>query len=238
MTTFRSTRPFRGSRTPPLDYALTLDDDRRADRRSLLAGLSVATAAHLLLLVTRLPVAPPLPPPPAPPDIFEMRELSLAPPKPPEPSPTLPQPSSESAPRVPVPSPLVPTIEPLPPSPLPLEPLIPTLAPAPVLALPEPPAASEPLRVGGDVQPPVRLSGEPPVYTEAARLARRRGLVVVDAVIGADGAVADIRVVKGLGFGLDQEVVRALGGWRFQPGTLHGEPVAVRYHLTVRFEGR
>jgi periplasmic protein TonB len=60
-------------------------------------------------------------------------------------------------------------------------------------------------------------------------------VVVVRAVIDEQGMVRDVEVVKGLGLGLDQATLDAVRQWRFSPAALHGRPVAVYYHLTVRF---
>lgn len=92
--------------------------------------------------------------------------------------------------------------------------------------------------VGGEVQPPVRLSGSPPAYPEEAREARVEGVVNVQAVIDSDGRVVE---VVPLDDGSDNELLRgaavaAIRDWRFQPATLDGEPVAVHYRLTVRFD--
>jgi protein TonB len=46
-------------------------------------------------------------------------------------------------------------------------------------------------------------------------------------------------VLRGLGFGLDQEAIRAVQGMpRWQPGYQNGRPVAVVYHLPVQFSLR
>jgi protein TonB len=59
--------------------------------------------------------------------------------------------------------------------------------------------------------------------------------VILEAIIEKDGTVRDAKVLRGLGFGLDEAARDALLDWRFEPGTLHGEPVPVRYTLSVDF---
>jgi TonB family protein len=98
-----------------------------------------------------------------------------------------------------------------------------------------PPDAAGPLRVGGDVRAPVLRSRVEPVYTEEARANRMSGIVIVEAIVGKDGLVKDVRVLKGLPFGLDQAAVDAVRQWQFRPGTLNGEPVDVIFTLTVNF---
>jgi protein TonB len=95
---------------------------------------------------------------------------------------------------------------------------------------------SAPLRVGGDVKAPTIINKPEPKYTEPARRAHITGVVVVEAIIGRDGTVEDVKVLKGLPMGLSEEAVQAVKQWRFKPGTLNGEPVDVIFSLTVNFK--
>ena len=101
---------------------------------------------------------------------------------------------------------------------------------------PPPPPPSGPLRVGGDVKAPVVIDRSEPSYTEAARKARVQGIVVVEAIIGKDGRVQDVKVVKPLPMGLAEQAEAAVKRWRFKPGTLNGQPVATIFNLTVNFK--
>ncbi|MCZ6508691.1 MAG: energy transducer TonB [Acidobacteria bacterium] len=92
-----------------------------------------------------------------------------------------------------------------------------------------------PIRVGGDVTRPVKISGPNPQYTEIARKARIQGVVIVEAIIGKDGSVRNVRILKPLPMGLDQAAVDAVSKWKFKPATLNGKPVDVYYNLTVNF---
>jgi TonB family protein len=92
-----------------------------------------------------------------------------------------------------------------------------------------------PLRVGGDVRAPIVMEKVEPTYTEKARKARINGIVIVEAVIGREGLVKDVSVLKPLPFGLDQAAVDAVKQWKFKPGTLDGQPVDVIFNLTVNF---
>jgi TonB family protein len=105
-------------------------------------------------------------------------------------------------------------------------------------AAPAPPGSpgGEPLRVGGDVTRPVKISGEPPVYTEVARRARATGVVIVEVVIDAAGNVSSPRVLKPLPFGLDAAAIKAVQTWKFTPAMFRGQPVAVYFVLTVNFQ--
>src|SRR5262249_7688606 len=84
-----------------------------------------------------------------------------------------------------------------------------------------------PFRVGSGVTPPSVLSRVEPQYTEEARRARCEGTVVLEVIIKRDGTVNVLRVVRGLGFGLDESAVQALKQWQFKPGMRDGIPVDV-----------
>lgn len=109
-----------------------------------------------------------------------------------------------------------------------------------IFGIPEGPPPTEPdgpIRVGGDVSPPEKLSAPPPQYTEIARKARIQGVVIVEAIIDKEGNVTNVKILKGLPMGLDQAAADAIKRWKFKPATLgNGKPVAVYYTLTVNFQ--
>jgi TonB family protein len=73
-----------------------------------------------------------------------------------------------------------------------------------------------------------------PIYPEAARQAKVQGVVVLDAVIGTDGTVVDLRAVSGPDE-LAAAAVDAVKWWRFRPYVLSGQVVAVKTRLAVEF---
>ncbi len=90
--------------------------------------------------------------------------------------------------------------------------------------------------VGDSVKPPQVLQQPKPSYTEEAREARIEGIVLVNAVIQKNGSVGQIKILKGLGYGLDESVVKTLSRqWKFKPGTLNDEPVDVSVVMEVSF---
>ena len=98
-----------------------------------------------------------------------------------------------------------------------------------------PPPAGLPYQVGGNIMPPEKISGAPPVYTQEARKAQVTGVVVVEAIIDEQGNVTDVKVLQGLPMGLDQAALEAVKNWKFKPATLDGQPVKVYYTLTVNY---
>ncbi len=89
-------------------------------------------------------------------------------------------------------------------------------------------------RIGGRVTEPRRISGPNPVYPEETELAT--GKVVVETLIDASGSVRDVVVLHSPSAEFTRSAVDALRTWRFDPATLGGRPVAVRYALSVRFD--
>jgi protein TonB len=59
--------------------------------------------------------------------------------------------------------------------------------------------------------------------------------VVLEIVITRDGAVGAVAVRRGLGDGLDQRAIDAVGQWRFAPARRLGEPVDVIVEVAVEF---
>ena len=90
----------------------------------------------------------------------------------------------------------------------------------------------------GEVTPPTVLSRIEPVYSEAARKAILEGTVELSAIIRKDGSIEGVKVLRGLGLGLDESAVRALRNWRFRPGMKDGSPVDLRINIEVTFSLR
>ncbi len=88
----------------------------------------------------------------------------------------------------------------------------------------------------GEVVAPVLLEKVEPAYTDEARWAKLAGQMRVYVEIGADGRAYNMRIVQGLGLGLEEAAIEAISQWRFQPGTRDGIPVAV--HATVEVHWR
>ncbi|HMD09938.1 MAG TPA: TonB family protein [Candidatus Acidoferrum sp.] len=56
-----------------------------------------------------------------------------------------------------------------------------------------------------------------PTYTDEARHGKVQGAVTLMVLVGADGRAQDIRIVKGIGFGLDERAVETVRSWKFIP---------------------
>ena len=90
-------------------------------------------------------------------------------------------------------------------------------------------------RAGNGVTKPQLISKVQPDYTEVARKCGVSGLVVLAIVVNSDGTAQNFRVMKTLGFGLDEKAIEAVSQWRFAPGMKDGEPVRVAATVEVNF---
>jgi TonB family protein len=93
-------------------------------------------------------------------------------------------------------------------------------------------------RPGGGVKHPRLVTEVKPQYTPEAMEARIQGTVRLEAVVLDTGEVGDVEVTESLDtvYGLDDEAVRAIRQWRFEPGTKDGKPVAVRIEVEMSFK--
>jgi periplasmic protein TonB len=90
-------------------------------------------------------------------------------------------------------------------------------------------------KVGGGISAPTAVSSPDPDYTEDARRAKKQGTCVLWLIVDSTGHPRDIRVARGLGFGLDAKAVEAVKQWRFQPALKDGKPVDVQISVEVDF---
>ena len=95
-----------------------------------------------------------------------------------------------------------------------------------------------PYRPGSGITPPTVLREVKPDYTEEGRRRGIEGDVVLEIVVRRDGAVGNVRVLQGLGGGLDQRAVDAVRQWRFSPAVRQGTPVDVIVEVAVEFKLR
>jgi len=101
-------------------------------------------------------------------------------------------------------------------------------------ARPAPPEGT--FRVGGGVTAPSLVEKFEPRYSEEARAAKYQGAIVLSLVVGEAGYPRDVRVLRGLGMGLDERAVAAVSAWRFKPGMKDGMAVPVFATVEVNFK--
>jgi periplasmic protein TonB len=91
-------------------------------------------------------------------------------------------------------------------------------------------------KVGGGISAPQPVATPDPEYTEQARLAKTQGTCILWLIVDDQGRPRDIRVVRGLGMGLDAKAIDAVKQWRFQPAMKDGRPVNVQISVEVGFK--
>jgi protein TonB len=94
--------------------------------------------------------------------------------------------------------------------------------------------ARSPVPVGGNVQPPRIIYRENPDYPALAHQAGIQGEVIIAAVIDSQGKVVDTKVVSGPPL-LYMAAMKALAKWEFEPTYLNGEPVPIKWNVSVKF---
>lgn len=97
------------------------------------------------------------------------------------------------------------------------------------------PRAVKPAPVAKTV--PAEITFKPrPVYTEEGRRLKIEGEVLIEAVFTTDGQVRVLRVVQGLGHGLDESAIHAAQQIQFKPARQNGQPVDFQAVLHIVFQ--
>jgi len=92
------------------------------------------------------------------------------------------------------------------------------------------------VELDGTVTPPNRIEGRPADYPKKARKLKLKGSVLVETIITEKGEPTEIRVLESAGTLLDEAVVEAVRGWRFEPARKGGVKVKVRWRYQQVFE--
>lgn len=94
------------------------------------------------------------------------------------------------------------------------------------------PSASGRVKVDANIQAGKLIHRVPPEYSKLRGLRNARGSIVLQAVIGKDGSVRDLRLLEG-GCAASEAVMSAVREWRYSPTLVNGQPVEVVTTLTV-----
>ena len=99
------------------------------------------------------------------------------------------------------------------------------------------PAAGRRATASREVVTPLEVLYKPrPAYTQEARALHLEGTVLLSAVFPAHGPVRVLRVIRGLGHGLDESAIRAAEQIRFKPKQQNGQPVDTTATLAIVFQ--
>ena len=91
-------------------------------------------------------------------------------------------------------------------------------------------------RIGGGVAAPIVLFAPEPEFSEEARKAKASGNVLVYLQVDTNGRPMHVRVLRGIGLGLDEKAVEAVSHYKFKPAMENGHPVAVEMQVEVNFQ--
>lgn len=98
--------------------------------------------------------------------------------------------------------------------------------------------ARAPLKDGDCANPPAKpklVSRPAPAYTDAARAAGIAGKVRVEITVDAQGHVVSVRMIQGLGYGLDESSLVAARALAFEPAVRCGRPSAATFKIGFNF---
>jgi TonB family protein len=96
------------------------------------------------------------------------------------------------------------------------------------------PLRAKAVRVGGNIEPPRKITDVKPVYPPDALQARVQGVAIIEIVIDETGKVAEARVLRSPPL-LGPAAEAAVRQWEFAPTLLNGTPVPVIMIATVQF---
>jgi TonB family protein len=99
---------------------------------------------------------------------------------------------------------------------------------------PQVPQYSEPVHLSEDSARALVVHSVDPVYPPQAMAQKLKGAVVLQAVIGRDGTVQDLKLVRGY-FVLAKAAIAAVKQWRFQPYNVNGRVLQTQTVITINF---
>jgi Gram-negative bacterial TonB protein C-terminal len=74
-----------------------------------------------------------------------------------------------------------------------------------------------------------------PAFTDAAREAHISGIILAEVIVGTDRRVRNVRILKGLPTGLNENTLHTLPRWRCTPAKKEGKPVPTKVVFEVNF---
>jgi TonB family protein len=95
--------------------------------------------------------------------------------------------------------------------------------------------SSQPLTIPARELQTLKIAGDNPVYPPEAKKEKIQGWVVLEAWIGADGRVGELRVVKSPTSLLSESAKTAVRTWRYRPYLVNGKPVPIRTTVHVGY---
>jgi protein TonB len=73
-------------------------------------------------------------------------------------------------------------------------------------------------------------------YPAIARESGIQGTIYITFVVERDGSITDVKVLRGIGGGCDEEAIRVVQNMpKWTPGKQRGRPVRVQFSMPIRF---
>jgi TonB family protein len=95
---------------------------------------------------------------------------------------------------------------------------------------------TEPKYIGNGVSSPILVHMAGPHYSEEAKKANISGDVLMSLTVDRNGDATHVRVVRGIGYGLDEKAIEAVKQYKFKPAMQDGKPVDVALNIQVDFK--
>ena len=99
-------------------------------------------------------------------------------------------------------------------------------------------AGAVPSAMGGQILAPLRLTSVNPRYPESLRTTGTGGVVTLDALIGTDGNIQQVRAISSPHPDLEAAAIEAVRQWQFTPTLLNCVPIEVPMKVTLRFNSQ
>lgn len=106
------------------------------------------------------------------------------------------------------------------------------------MATPTPTVTSTPMKIGGDVLPPVLTHSAEPKLPHRLRIANTSAIVKVGLTVDQAGKPTNLHIVKSSDPDFDKISMDAVAKYRFKPAKFHGQPVPVELVVQVDFQGK
>ena len=90
---------------------------------------------------------------------------------------------------------------------------------------------------GPEVRPALPVVFPDPPVSRAELPAGLQGDVIVEVTIDTRGAIVDMKMLQGIGHGIDEKVLATLQNWRYTPATMDGVPISSKHDVRFHFPG-
>lgn len=90
---------------------------------------------------------------------------------------------------------------------------------------------------GVDVRPAIETTLLDPPVSRAEIPPGVEGDVIVEITIDEQGSVTDAKLLRGLGYGIDEKILATVRNWHYRPATRDGVPIPSKYDAHWHFRG-